>query len=164
MSIEADCSPEKAQEYFDNISKQLKKKSKIYFSRTNKVFRTDKNLGFIVEDRNKEKSGLFNYRLMLKDNKKQSEQDEKFRLIKTKPVKMHLFNQLGEMAKNIKDCSSAQVSENCRLLVSFTKTKIQTTIVKWDNGSLQNIKNFYKEFDLAFELNEKYLLRRIHVE
>ena len=68
------------------------------------------------------------------------------------------------MAKNIKDCSSAQVSENCRLLVSFTKTKIQTTIVKWDNGSLQNIKNFYKEFDLACELNEKYLLRRIHVE
>ena len=92
MSIEADCSPEKAQEYFDNISKQLKKKSKIYFSRTTKVFRTDKNLGFIVKDQNKEKSGLFNYRLELKDNKKKSEQDEKFSLIKTKPVKMHLFN------------------------------------------------------------------------
>ena len=82
MSIEADCSPEKAQEYFDNISKQLKKKSKIYFSRTNKVFRTDKNLGFIVKDQNKEKSGLFNYRLILKDNE----------IIMTKPVKMAPFN------------------------------------------------------------------------
>ena len=70
MSIEADCSPKKAQEYFDNINQKLDKKSKIYFSRTNKVFRTDKNLGFIVEDQNKKKSGLFNYRLMLKDNKK----------------------------------------------------------------------------------------------
>jgi hypothetical protein len=64
IRIEANCSASNAKKYFDYIESKLKNTNQVNFSRTNELFRTNKQLGFVVHDWNKGASGLFNYRLL----------------------------------------------------------------------------------------------------